>query len=459
MCLPVAHLTRAYATLFTLWSLSPCLSQWQAAGVPFRITEMANIYTDTVGDAIYFCGESSLNNDFDMGDGAIPFYTNGQWDTLGVFHGRPQTIVRWHDTLVVAGYFNNVNSVPFPGIVAYVDGEWLPFGEVDDVYRLKVIDDGLYAIGAISSADGIPCQGIARRVGGNWQPVGTMDAFASTSVQDVAAWNGTLVMTGVFGFNGSAFGDIAILDNGVWHPLGTGIMGGFSAGRSLAVYEDELYISGSIDINAGNAGHGIMRWDGTAFHPVGTGLQGAPNDFSILCGAIDLKVHDGLLWASGTFQNAGHVPAPGIATWDGTEWCGLPLGPQPECNGFDFLHDTLFAGCFLTLNGENVNCAVRFTGSNYADTCSATVGMNESVGHSTATLRVYPNPTTDLLTMHYPAQRSGTIAITDALGRTVWRTPWRNQPLDVRQLSTGVYQLTLRDVHDKPVAAGRFVKE
>ncbi|MBK6831932.1 MAG: T9SS type A sorting domain-containing protein [Flavobacteriales bacterium] len=74
-------------------------------------------------------------------------------------------------------------------------------------------------------------------------------------------------------------------------------------------------------------------------------------------------------------------------------------------------------------------------------------------------LQLSPNPTTDQLTLHHPALRSGTVAITDALGRIVFNTPWRNQPLDVRPLPTGVYHLTLRDEHGRPVAAGRFVKE
>lgn len=61
--------SRAMRLLFS-WVLLHCaasgFAQWVPAGVPFRIFEMGNIHKDTITDALYFCGESSLNNDFDV---------------------------------------------------------------------------------------------------------------------------------------------------------------------------------------------------------------------------------------------------------------------------------------------------------------------------------------------------------------------------------------------------------
>lgn len=353
---------------------------------------MGNIHKDTVADALYFCGESSLNNDFDMSDGAVPVYRYGQWDTLGVFGGRVQTIARWNDTLVIGGPFSGVNGVPYPQRSAYWTGTvWAPFGLFDNsIYRLKVINGDLYAIGAFTEVDEQSCQGVAKRMNGQWVPVGTFDVINSPNIQDLVEWNGTLYATGTIRFGAPNPKDVAYLTStGEWLPLGPGIRGGFGAGRALAVYNNELYVSGSIPIAAGNAGHGIMRWDGQQFHPVGTGFQTIDGTYTHLVGASELEVYDDKLWACGTFSYAGNVPCPGIAYWDGARWCGLPLGPQPEVNTIEFFHDTLFASCHANLYGEPVNCAVRFNGSMYSDTCSVAVSVEENAAFPHSTLRAY----------------------------------------------------------------------
>ena len=118
-------------------------SNWEVPGIPFKVVEMYNIYVDSTSDALYFCGESSLNNDNDSGDGAIPVYSNGQWDTVSVFHGAVSSTVRWHDTLIVAGSFNNINGLPIERIGAYANGVWMGYGTLSSggsIYRLKIID-------------------------------------------------------------------------------------------------------------------------------------------------------------------------------------------------------------------------------------------------------------------------------------------------------------------------------
>lgn len=409
--------------IISLWA-GQCRSQWVSAGIPFRILEMGNIHKDTVADALYFCGESSLNNDFDFSDGAVPLYSNGQWDTLGVFGGRVQTIVRWNDTLVIGGPFSGVDGVPSPRKAAYWSGsEWLPFGEFSEaIYRYKVIDGELYAIGAFDVVDGMGCQGIAKRMNGQWMPVGTFDVIDSPNIQDLVSWNGTLFATGTIPFGPLNPKDVAYLSSGgEWLPLGTGILGGFGAGRSLAVYNNELYVSGSIPIAAGNAGHGIMRWDGQQFHAVGTGFQGLDGTYSYLVGAIELEVHDNMLWASGTFSYAGNVPCPGIAYWDGVRWCGLPLGPEPEINTIEFFHDTLFASCHANLNGVPVNCAVRFTGANYSDTCSFAVGLPENIILPRSTLRAYRRADGQVEVSGLPPGKHH-VEVVDVAGRLVFAT-------------------------------------
>jgi len=425
------------------------LGQWEAAGVPFRIFEMGNIHRDAEADALYFCGESSLNNDFDVSDGAVPVYTNGQWDTLGVFGGRVQTTARWADTLVAGGSFFDWNGDTSVRRCAYLDGaEWRRYGDFDNsIYRLKVINGDLYALGAFDVVDGQSCQGIAKRMSGQWAPVGSFDVINPPNVQDLVDWNGTLYATGTIRFGAPNPKDIAYLSpSGAWLPLGPGIQGGFGAGRSLAVYNNELYVGGSIQLNAGNAGHGIMRWDGEQFHAVGGNLQGIDGTTNAYGGALELEVYDNKLWACGTFSYAGNVPSPGIAYWDGSRWCGLPAGIQPEVNSIEFFHDTLFASCA----NWDLNCAMRYTGDHYSDTCSVAMGMEEGPATPRSSLRTWRRDDGLIEIMGVPSGRFA-IVLNDATGRcmrsgTITVAAGGPATWDTGPLSGGYYLLEINGV-------------
>ena len=366
--------------------------QWQAAVLPFRMFGLANIHEDEAADALYFCGDGSLDNDFVLNDNAVPVWVNGQWDTLSVFNGHVASVVRWNDTLFAAGsYMAWNNDLTVRRCAFQVGNTWVPAGDFDEgIYRLRVVNNELYALGVFNVVDGMPCKGIAKRVGGHWESVGVLNTAAQPYIQDLVEWNGTLYITGLIGFSAQGPNHIAYLSSsGDWLPLGPGIQGGFGFGRSLAVYNDELYVGGSIQLSAGNAGNGIMRWDGLQFLPVGTGFQGWDGTTNTNAGAVELETHDNNLWACGTFNYAGNVPCPGIAFWDGMRWCGLPPGPELEINTIEFFHDTLFASCHINLNGVPVNCAVRFTGSIYSDTCSVAVGIEASPSMPRSTLRAW----------------------------------------------------------------------
>ena len=420
-------------------------AQWAPAGVPFQFLTMTSIYADPVTDGLYCFGESSLNNDNNYNDAALPVYWNGQWDTLAYANGGLWYMVRYGDTLVLAGNFTELNGQSITAVAGFSDGVWFPMGSLENftTQRLRVLDDELYVVGSSATISSPTCRGVARWNSDEWESVGCL-ADPEPIVCDIIKWNGRLCITGVINLGAPGTPrNIAYLDaNEDWVPIGPGLLGSISAGRSLAVYGEDLYVSGSIPIQAGNAGHGIMRWDGQQFHPVGTGLQGPDNGYVYSVGALEMQVHDGLLWAAGTFYHAGHVPAPGIATWDGAQWCGLPLGPAQEINSIEFYHDTLFATCFHFLDGVDVNCAVRYVGDTYADTCGLVLAL--------------PGPAADRLPLRAMRRVDGTlellglpmgthaVGVQDANGRTVWEGVVRVTPdtpvlVDLPALSAALY--------------------
>jgi len=136
---------------------------------------------------------------------------------------------------------------------------------------------------------------------------------------------------------------------------------------------------------------------------------------------LELEVYDGKLWACGTFSYAGNVPCPGIAYWDGVRWCGLPLGPEPEINTIEFFHDTLFASCHVNLYGEPVNCAVRFVGDVYSDTCSMALGVEQNSALPRSTLRAYRRSDGMVEVIGLPAG-THTVEVLDPAGRLVFTT-------------------------------------
>ena len=132
--------------------------------------------------------------------------------------------------------------------------------------------------------------GSALYVGGNFNVAG--DVFP---VNSIAKWNGTS-----------------------WAPLGGGLGGVVSAApRALTGFDDgtgpALYAGGHFTFADGAPANHIAKWDGTAWAPLGSGM----NDAVLALAVFD----DGTgqaLYAGGFFTMAGGAPANHVAKWDGT---------------------------------------------------------------------------------------------------------------------------------------------
>ncbi|HRQ83995.1 MAG TPA: hypothetical protein PLV70_02650 [Flavobacteriales bacterium] len=167
------------------------------------------------------------------------------------------------------------------------------------------------------------------------------------------------------------FKHIIQYDGQNWVPLGQGILTSMGGGGCLAVYHNELYVGGIFKLSEGNAGHCIMRWNGQAWHPVGTSVQDETGGYQYAIGVTELLVKDDLLFACG-----GNVPAAYTATWDGDRWCGFggSLNPMLGAVGMGFFGDTLFVGCGISADGQPVNHLVRYIGEEWGDSCSVPMG-------------------------------------------------------------------------------------
>ncbi len=357
---------------------------WENTGIPHGLLDTFIGYTDTVHDALYFGGVGYIYVDSLT---YTPLYRlqQGQWDTIGYFGNANYvyTTVVYHDTLLVGGGFHSANGVGVQGVACYTEGAWYPYGafgmgsEAIAIYKLRVLDGDLYAVGAFSYVDGHLCNGVAKRVGGHWENVGDLSAFTATPIiGDVALYQGNLVVGGVFHTPNDDLKNVMQFDGTTWGPMGPGILGGVAGAMAFANYQGDLYMGGVFYQSAGNAGQSIMRWDGSQWHAVGH-LQVYDNSDQYAASVYSLAVHNGLLFAGGSFSFADHVPVPNIATWDGTTWCSLGGSLDPQVRTMSFFHDTLYVGCGGYLADTVLsNGAAKFIGSSFQEECS-TVGIED----------------------------------------------------------------------------------
>lgn len=166
-----------------------------------------------------------------------------------------------------------------------------------------------------------------------------------------------------------------------WLPLGSGLSG--SSVRPMAVHDDgtgvALYVGGNFVTAGGGVASNIARWDGSAWSPLGGGVNST---------VTALAVHDDgsgrALYAGGFFTTAGGVAANHIARWDGTSWSSLqpgggfsPSGPNALVVFDDGSGPALYAGgSFTTVGGVSVNHIAKWDGSTWSPLGS---GVNAAV--------------------------------------------------------------------------------
>lgn len=160
---------------------------------------------------------------------------------------------------------------------------------------------------------------------------------------------------------------VARWDGAAWRAMGDGLD---AIVRALTTWDPDgagpaepVLIAAGDFLNSGTtAVSRIARWDGSAWQPLGSGLDGRVN-------ALTTWDPDGagpatpLLIAGGTFQNAGGMAAARIAAWDGTSWAALGAGLSGgsdvsvhalaawDQDGAGPLNERLYAGGKFTSSG------------------------------------------------------------------------------------------------------------
>jgi len=240
-----------------------------------------------------------------MSDGAG---SNGlaRWDGVG-WHAMGQGIPAGASCYALvtdsAGtvYYGGTSGLGGPGRVARWTGTaWESLGAPGVTTTLAFGPDGtLFAGGWF---------GVAKLTPMGWQNLGGVVAATGQAEVGAVAFgsDGSLYATGTFtSIGGAAADNVARWDGTAWHPLGDGLNG---QGRALAVDGfGGVYVGGWFTGAGGAPLRYLARWDGEAWSDVGGGTDGP---------VLTLRYDSaGALWVGGRFGRAGGTSSPYVARW------------------------------------------------------------------------------------------------------------------------------------------------
>jgi len=347
----------------------------------------------------------------------------GEWDNRfgnppgvgGVTNAIVETLTTWDPDgdgpfpalLVAGGRFTTAGGVTVNRIARWDGSAWLPFGSGMDLTVLALTTwdpdgDGplaaqLVAGGSFATAGGVTVNNIARWDGSAWQPLAT---GTSGSVRSLTVWDpdgdgplpAQLVAGGDFTTAGGVtVNSIARWDGSAWHAFGSGMDDGVLALTTWDPDGDgplaaELVAGGDFTTAGGVTVNRIARWDGSEWHPFGSGMNFTLRALTTWDpdGDGPLPVH---LVAGGNFTTAGGVTVNYIARWDGSAWQPFGSGLDStvralamwDPDGDGPLAAELVAVSPFFLQGQSVNYIARWDGSEWNSFFELSIVTGDSV--------------------------------------------------------------------------------
>lgn len=278
--------------------------------------------------------------------------------------------------LYIAGVFNKLDGAESTSGFAMWDGTtWKEFGSAlaAGIFEMVVAPDGTVYVGGIFSfiatASGVvSANSIARWDGAAWSALGN-GVTGGPGVSSVEALalddDGVLYVGGLFATAGATpAANVAAWDGDGWQAVGDGLPG--RVGHLEFGPDDYLYAGGTFteDGTPDGAKKQIARFDGTAWQPMDQGLNGEVMDVAF--------ADDGTVYAGGAFNaivRYGTFPTPAnhVAKWNGTAWEPVGTGLEDDVLTVAFVNGGLYAGGRFarTQDGDAVNYVARWDGTGW----------------------------------------------------------------------------------------------
>ncbi len=322
-------------------------------------------------------GETSTGELFVAGgyshdlDGVVRRYDSGAWRPLG--HGFTSPIldleVDARGDLFVAGEFDQAGDTAAFAVARRDAAGWhaLGAGPRSPAQTVLPLTNGNVVTGT-SHGD------VELWDGAQWRTIGDLGYYAVKALIELP--NGDVVAGGRFSATARR---VARWDGSAWHALGTGLGPPFNGGEYdsveclLAMPNGDVIAGGYFkDPNNNNQLWNIARWDGNSWAAVGPGI-GSGNR------VVDLALApDGSLLAA---VRGGYNP--GIRRWDGTAWSAFAV-VNDNIFAIDVLPngDLLAGGSFTQIAGVAVAGLARWDGSVWAAVDPSVGPVVEALAHT-----------------------------------------------------------------------------
>jgi hypothetical protein len=413
------------------------------------------LYADSVSDQLFVGGRfKEVNNQTQWGIGT---YNGTQWGQLGSgiddssLTNRPAkttAITRYGSDVIIGGWFSKAGGLNTPALASWDGASWdtVPgalMKSQDVVNDLIVFNNELYMCGAFDSVGNVPANCIAKWNGSTWTAIGNNYPFIpqGVSLNKMCFYRGNLYVIGWFLDLQGNFCRLAKWDGTVW-TFYTNSFTNVFAFNDLIVFQDKLYIAGLFSMSDMKCG--IMSWNDTTWSGVGGGLQTVVNPNPEV---IELAVYHNKLFCVGNFEKVGGAPADGLASWDGTYWCGYGTSFQINsqnvgATNIAFYRDTMYiGGGFEMVEGDTIEYIAQWAGGNFADTCNVISTDVNGASNFNSALNLFPNPARDEITFEFTDSENRQLIIYDCAGREIWREENSGAiiKVDVQSFSDGLY--------------------
>jgi hypothetical protein len=339
-------------------------------------------YDDGGGSSLFVGGDFTAANGLSVAH--LARWKSAHWSAIRAAqgHGADDSVHRLitfdagsGPSLYACGYFTDVGGVAANRVARWDGTTWSPLGAGVDNQAdcFGVFDDGggtaLYMGGVFVQSGSVVLNHVGKWDGSAWSPLGH---GTNGLVYSLAAFDdghgpglfaaGNFTIAGDMGVN-----HVAKWNGSSWSSLFTGLS---SPAYALAVFGDDengfsLYVAGSFTAAGGVGVNKIARWDGTAWWPLGSGLD---DNVLSLCTFDDGSGN--ALYVGGGFTTAGGVPARSIARWDGASWSAVGTGLNNAVTGMCAFDDgsgpALYAAGYFTASGgtQMLNVA-RWNGASW----------------------------------------------------------------------------------------------
>lgn len=224
---------------------------------------------------------------------------------------------------------------------------------------------------------------------------------------------------------------VAIWNGSDWSKVGNGLNGPVYA---LYSFNGLLYAGGAFSSSDSTEVLGVAAWDGTDWKAVGTGFTDSADT------VFSLYAYDDTLYAGGRFDSAGKVYTQNFAKFDGVEWRSIGEGINGPVYDMEAYRGRLYIGGNFT-KGD------RLVSRNIVTFNNGNVPYSIDSPEPDQSIQIFPNPVSDVLHIqsNTPIQE---LRLHDALGKNT-QIRWTNNQINVRNVSDGLYVLSIVDTNGK----------